>query len=475
MWINVKNFSQFLPLTLMLGFIFNAPACAQQNRMESAYHVELGDKLSFEKKFDTAALEYVKALLADVENRSAREKLGAVFSQTDLQTSKAVLQQQYFLELIDYVQFLFSRINSLLEDNDSLARMLSSYPGHEKISVKAVTLSENLKQENAQIASAHTAWGQRQAGWIAFNDLFVEQKNRLSKILNEVGELNRDLHARRWQIHSAQKNKHIGAQAGHWLDRIKDLEMTRIHKEEIITQQSKNIALLTDEINVMRQQFVNLQAKFNSTQQRIDDLGKDLAAATLEIYQRDQQLANKEQQVTKIKDELVELRERSVLMQRIIQEKELKNLTAENPLDYAARIQTLEQQFQELNQRYLVMEKNLADREREVARLRQELALRDDKIMMLKNAFNSKEQRIGELLGVVEIYKSKLGESKKVLDGLDHRLDQFQNRVDASSPESALEQRGKPVRFKSGVREYTLDDVIKQLSGDLPAMKVEKP
>lgn len=468
------------------GILNNDPAGAESVRAQSTYRVEFGKKLLADGKAQAAGQEFITALYLDPAYPAAKEQLELVIKNHPTELLKLSLQQQFFIELADYVHFLQDRLVSLIAENHSiLGRISPPSGGAVGADDKGTGFESKIRVLQRESDNLVPALPDADAGLVDLVDLLSQRKVRLLALVREAQALNDELQSSQTNFIRSQTRRTQGDRAQRLIEHIKDLQLSVARKEEIVTQQAKNITLLNEEINELRMQFAGMQKKFEGAQQRIDELTKNLAGSALEVYQRDARLAVKESELVNLRNEFSELRERSDLMHRIIQEKELKNIAQTEGQNNSTRIQALEQQFAELNQKYTALEQRLAQKEGEVARLGQEIELREAKIANLRNAFLNNERQVDELLGVVEIYKSKLGETMKVLDGVDIRLQHFDNErreedrdLRGYSPLPTPIETGNFKNFKptlplDSTTSVGLDEVLQQLSGDLQAIEHE--
>lgn len=131
------------------------------------------------------------------------------------------------------------------------------------------------------------------------------------------------------------------------------------------------IQLVRHELNNLYAQMQNLKDEVDSRNQRIDRLSNQLKTLSLDAFQKDRQLTEKFQNVQALRDELAEMESRFRFGQQIIENK---------------------------NEKIIALEKNLASL--------------DNSLTAFKKAFNqdiqTREKRMMELTGIIEIYQGKL-------------------------------------------------------------------
>jgi len=393
------------------GTLVCPPVSASPNRSQSAYQAEFGKKFLHEGKTQAALNAFARALVFDAGNQEARQLIQNLLTQADTRQSADYLRLQYFIETVDYVRFLGERIESNLAENRGIIKLFPASDFNDRND----SWERRFRSETPASLTADRGLAELIHRLNGLKSAYLE-------ILSQTDALNYQLRQQKNDFSRRRQNKQERSQTEKWIARIKDLELAAARKNQIIDQQAINIQLLADEIKIMRNQYALLQDKLSEIRISLNELTGDLAARTLEAFERGRVLADKEQELSAVREQLFESRQRTDLMQRIIQEKELQNIAAVPAGEYDQRLQDLAKQIQDLNTKYEMMQKSLLAKEEQLARLNDALAVKDTKIENLKSAYFLKERRVNELSGMLEIYKSKLDEKIKTIDAVDERI-----------------------------------------------------
>ena len=205
--------------------------------------------------------------------------------------------------------------------------------------------------------------------------------------------------------------------------------------------------------------------RLKQTDKRITELTRDLAGMSLEAYEKNKAIADRDEFIAELKNVLTDTKERLSLVQRIIQEKDkhvqkLKkqvsdlqtvvskeadpasiNILKNDMSDLQAKLQTqsessrsqialLEQKINDINAKYTELELLVKAKENEIFQLRETVIAKDNKIRNFNNIFTLKDNKLMELRGIVQIYKGKLTDTTSDLKSKEEKLIYLQTIID---------------------------------------------
>jgi hypothetical protein len=428
---------------------------ADESQHLSGYHSDYGIKLYNEQRVDLAVNEFVQALFYDSSNVTAKTYLRQAISRFFSEKRGEALQLLRLVDLVEYVDFLKSQSRSVSAGNEALLNFLKIH------NVTVPLLGQGITLPTFPIDDTAFETTLKKLDFPRFTALFMEQKQLWTEYLENLQAVSKELRQLKAKtiasLASSKNDEHVNAVAS----QIQDIKSQMREKDKMIRLQQEGLAYLREELLTARGNFEQIQKKFQETDKKITDVTHQLAGMSLERYQRDKLLADKEARVNELETVIRDNGERWNLSQRIMQEKEerirsLETQTLElqkngpstettaiaSPADAqtesnSQKILALEEQMQNLNDKYLLIEARLQAKDQEIAKLQETVAVKENRLTDFERAFVSKDNKLIELNGIVQIYKGKLEnaisslrEKEETLKRLEERL----NSVKESNP-----------------------------------------
>jgi hypothetical protein len=449
--------------TFLSGLLILMLACplafAYDASPGSISHLEKGVKLQNQSQLNPATQQYIKTLLNDTSNSQAKEKLQEIARDISDWSSAEKQSLLRFLELIEYINFLRDRQMYLENNNELLVQFI----------LEQVNDNEPIRQELNRIQkSLNTAQPQDAMGSLkslqSDNVLPINQLNEeLARIkkdflsyLEMLQDVNRQLRQEKGRVLKQQfSSRKPSFKTPIRREQIQDIRERLIEKDLFLKRQEENYSQLSQEMSSVHKQFQALQGQLQATDQKITDLTRELAGMSLAVFEKEKALADRENRMNVLAAELNEAQERLNLVQRIIHEKDDRIQTLEqevtsiqktsipsSPKDQDARdvgdikenmivmqeewrsqalansekIAVLEAKLQGLAEKYQKVAGVIQEKELEITQLKGNVSNREETISRLQKIFLSKDQKIVELNGIVEIYKSKLSDALATLE-----------------------------------------------------------
>ncbi len=445
----------FLVLAVML--CFSNVVAASDPRFLSAYHAEYGVKLYNDGKINFSIERFIKALLLDSENVTAKDFLRKISQQGSSVLADRSVKISRLVDQIEYYNFLNLRCQSLISENSRLLTFI------DKNLAKVPSLGQKVDAIKSAQADNPGIWPS--VGKVGFeNDdtkdinideiimNFGQQKELLLSQIRFWEEQNNQLRLLRRSLLAGANSQNSVVVADKLKSEMVEIKNRAQEKDELLATQNQNIEYFQSELSNVRENFNLLQERFKSTDSKISDLTKKIAEMSMVILEKDKILDEKDLYAAKLQREMNEATEKLNLVQRIIQEKDdrisslekeaaqiSKNINSqagsvdpqiaelktdlklfeeqfkaqmEKSRDY---IIDLRMQFVNLTQKYEVLVENMYAKDFLISALEGDLIKKDSVIEQYRDAFLITNQKANELLGMVDIYRSKLIEANRKL------------------------------------------------------------
>ena len=478
----------FVAITLIHVFAAQ-PVFAETPQYFSKYHSDYGSRLYKEGKLDLAVEQFVKSLLADSANRVAKETLKDILKNQDNKLKQDRLTLFRFVEMIDYSEFLKSRIEHLTESNDLLTRFILEHGDFDESLLDTaktikVEIDDRAKSFDVEPGIIRPDEMGDDMKLTRMNKMFDQQKVRLTEELNYLQNINNQVRSIKIEVVNNLRELRKQELIDHFENQIDSIENKLADRDSKLHEQNKELASVNVDLQSVQGEFKDLQNKFDATEEKVAGLTKDLADMAMQAYEKDQQLANKEERLRSVETELMDSHEKMNLVQRIIQEKddqllsmeeeviELhnsikedrepeykhnytfgKNASTQNLKKNTEKMVLLERQFDVLNKKYI----NLADRlelqDGQLSQLRRNIQLKNDKIVKFKREKDrevfllrktiadknadiahlnrnvySRDEQLLQLSNIVDIYKTKLQKTMAVLAEKSDKLEHLEQQ-----------------------------------------------
>ncbi len=337
---------------------------------------------------DLVVARFVNALLADSSNTTAKKYLKRIAKSDAVRTKRQELSLLRFIELIDFSDSLKSRIKYLQTTNTRFMEFIL------KDGKSDESIMKSARSIQARIPDAINSYRKRPA---------ILRRVQTLKTLN-ITKLNQAL---------VREKRGLMRQ----LDMLRNIH-TQLRPIKIKAAKNLIVSKKQKFPNRFTQQIDEIKLKLVETDRRVGELTGELAKMSLELYEKNNLLRDKDSRITLFEDNLVDARERLNLVQRIIKEKDkdihiLEKKIADPqsgimPQANLARIQSLEQQFQDLNEKHSRMEKLLAKKDSTISQLKETVSSKNRKILISRKASLLKSRGLVQLDGIVQIYRGRL-------------------------------------------------------------------
>lgn len=368
-----------------------------------------GEKLFTEEKPGLAISRFVHALLIDPSDPIARKYLKKIAKTDDTQIKRQGLYLLRFVELSDFSRFLRSRIKYLDDSNAMLVNLILKTEKSDHAIIRAVqSIQSDIRGMKSSPGMGTDIWSHRDFTSLKFQGDPAKG-----------GPKGDSARAKRVPIWNPDPSPAE-------ID-LKKLNENMIARKQKLMGHLASLRYINAQLRPLRIKVIrNIRAlKRKESSQRIAELTGGLAKISLELYEKSKLLGDKAQHVAMIKDNLADAHERLNLGQRIIQEKDEHIVVLEEEIaslqsvameegfparsgSNLARIQSLEQQFQSLNKKYLRVEEKIKERDSLISQLKKTVVLKNKKIVAIKTVSLSSDRKVTQLNGIVQIYRGKL-------------------------------------------------------------------
>jgi chromosome segregation ATPase len=449
--------------------ILSTPARAEDPRFLSSYHSEYGLKLLNESKYDLAVERFARAFLLDPQSKTAKESLQKIAGEQSYSGSKG-LKILRFIDQVEYIDFLTSRYQGLVEENGRLLQYLQD--------------NQNLAKDTALLEKFNAVEGQIKAkpsalprvGLIGFagdeaksmdlNALISQLAQERTDLAKEVGfweDQNNQLRSLRKTVLFANSAENPAVAAEKYKSQLDEVADRVKDKDELLSVQQQNIEYFKTELAAVRSDFTSLQDKFKNTDVKISELTNKIAGMSAEIFEKNKIIIEKEDLAASLQKDLGVANEKINLVQRIIQEKDDRISALEkematvqtsaastgHPADSQVlkvqsdlkdfevqfkeqmeksreRIVSLEVQYADLTTKYEALLQDTQAKDAQVAALKNTVTQKNVLANQYKDAFLQTDEKANQLIGMIEIYRGKLSEVKQHLSSKEDELRQLQ-------------------------------------------------
>ncbi len=494
---NYKIIARMVFVLFCFVVSFSKTVLADDPHFLSAYHSEYGLKLYNDGKIDFATERFVKALLLDPQNATAKEFLRKISDQSSLRATPESLKTLRFIDQIEYFNFLDLRYRSLTAENSRLLEFVRNN------FAKDPTLSQQLNAiESAQTDHPVALPSVGIVGFetdenkaINMDEILANIGRQKEFLLSQISfweEQNNQLRVLRRSI-VAQGNAQAPVVIADKLkSQLSELENRTVQKDNLLATQNQNIEYFQSELSNVRENFSQLQERFKSTDLKISELTKKLAEMSMVILEKDKNLKEKDTYAAKLQQQISEANEKMNLVQRIIQEKDDRIALLEKEMSQISinvnaqssssnpevvqlkkdfklfqeqfklqmersreRIIGLEMQFVDLTEKYQALVLDIQTKDFQISLLKGDLNKKDVSINQYREAFLSTNEKANELIGMVDIYRAKLLETKETLLLKEKELNQLKGQIVQEAPDIHSQQDSNQNKSSSDAFDLT--------------------
>lgn len=426
-------------ITVLLSCVILSTATVHADQIRSiaagsakggAGRLQDGERFYEQRKDLKAADRFVRALLLDPASQRARERLEELIKGSTVLTHHQRLQLQRFVDLIDYHQFLLNRIDGLLDDSRRYSMQIRHLLTSRQF---PVDVAKTIDQAD-QIANAAR---QCRRIWISEDIPPVLSMDTIFEKLDMTIQRLEQQHQKLTKVCAQLRQQHLAARKHPPIPVIRSAaaQGSSSSPRQPLTGRQKRIQDFRVELKTVKREFEGLQKKLEETNARVGELTNNLAALSLELFEKEKVIADKDSQMFQLGEQLQETRERMTLVQRIIQEKDQQiqalqadirhlqmhaespgnpdlpplNTTMSGPGDFD-QLAAMERQLKELSDKYNFLVDKIQERDLAIAQLRGTVAEKNEQIDLVHQAVKTQEEEIGLLNGIVQIYQGRLGD-----------------------------------------------------------------
>lgn len=321
---------------------------------------------------------------------------------------------------------------------------------------------------------------------VDLDDLVLSLTKERQPIIREIGfwkSQNDQLRELRRVILSRNRRTTTDLVANNYKSQLDEIQDRMNQKNDLLAIQQQNIQYFQVELLSVRESFDQLQERFKNTDLKISELTKQIADMSMEAFEKDKVLAQRDDYAAELQQKVNEANEKMNLVQRIIREKDERIVSLEKEMsriqrmvnsgDISAtkeiarfksdfkefesqfklqmeksrdRIIGLEIQLADLSQKHQFLLTDIQMKNSQIALLTANLEKRSIAAVQYREAFLTTNQEVNKLIGMVDIYRTKLVEAKQNLISKEaelHRLNEQKSKAGPSihlSKESVLEQ-----------------------------------
>lgn len=449
-----------VPAALVLIFcicLISSKAYSDDPRFLSAYHSEYGLKLYHDGKMDLAADRFTKALLLDPHNETAKNSLQKIAKENSTVIGTRSLKILRFIDQIEYFTFLNDRFRNLISANSRLLDFFSNNSSNDpNLTLKIQTLkTQQDVHPNALPQVGVVGFAEYDTQDLGLDEIIValsRDRQALIKEINFWEEQNSELRNLKSKILGKGAVEATAAIATKYRNEFEIAQGNIVEKDKLLTAQHESIEYFQAQLSGVRENYNSLTEKFQNTDAKIAELTKKLAAMSMEVFEKNKILADKDSRAADLEKEILDAHEKMSLVQRIIQEKDERIASLEKEMtqlqvavsksgassdqnvaqmktdmdDFKAqfksqmaksreRIIGLEIQFLDITHKYQALAHDVHIKDTQIAALRSTVQNKDVAINQYRDAFLSTDKKANELIGMVEIYRGKLSETKQSL------------------------------------------------------------
>ncbi|MCB9771725.1 MAG: hypothetical protein H6754_04185 [Candidatus Omnitrophica bacterium] len=446
------------PIALVLIFcvcLISSKAFADDPRFLSAYHSEYGLKLYHDGKMDLAADRFTKALLLDPHNDVAKDSLQKIAKENSAVIGTRSLKILRFIDQIEYFTFLNDRFQNLISANNRLLDfVLNNSTNDPSLTVQIQTLKTQQNfHPNTLPQVGVLGFAEYDTQNLGLDEIIIALSRDRQAVIKEINfweEQNSQLRNIKRKILDKGATEAATAIATKYKNEFELAQGSIAEKDKLLTAQHESIEYFQNQLSAVRENYNTLTEKFQSTDVKIAELTQKLAAMSMEVFEKNKILAEKDHRAADLEKEILDAHEKMSLVQRIIQEKDERIASLEKEMmqlqvavsnggalsdqnvaqmkadmdDFKTqfkaqmeksrdRIIGLEIQFVDITQKYQALAHDVQVKDTQIAALKSTVQKKDVAINQYRDAFLSTDKKANELIGMVEIYRGKLSETKQ--------------------------------------------------------------
>jgi len=356
-------------------------------------------------------------------------------------------------DLIEYLVFLDSRVQFLRKNNALLESFLKKTAQKEKRIQVALS---RLQKDEKDLFEKRLPDGLSDFGMVRridIDNVYQALKDTESFLMTRVKQLqviNNGLRSLKMEALSFKRGEARWSGHQDYQGRLEDMSKALTKKDDMIVAQDRDIQNLKTQYDEVRLGLDMFRDRLQETNKKIDDLVDQMASTSLNLYQKQQEVADKQETVMELDQALDETRERLRLVQHIIQEKDghIQNLEEEvlqlqsqgengqeqtallafkNEFDSVVqdlrsqigqsqdKIKRLEKKFQTVALEKAQLESDMMKQGFMLSLLERQIEQKDGMVADLEKGFRLRTEKMFELKGVVRIYQLKLQEYRAML------------------------------------------------------------
>ena len=472
----------------------------------SSYHNDYGIQLFEREKLNLAADRFLRSLLLNPTNDTAKEYLKKII-QKDFSMEKYTRNQLLrFLNLIEYYQFLHARIDAVYINNQKfLSFILRDSLENKDIRQIARSLQDEFTKEACQkrtfLLRFDTQILNGDVDLTSVNQEISDKRENMNAFLDYLQEVNTRLRALKLRVVKKKHARTMILKNYALKEKLNKVQSQMKQKEEMLSQQEKNNFDFHEQLTAVQMDYEFLQAKRADTDKYIVDLKRDMAGMSLELFEKNKIIDDQKEQISTLETAFLEARERFNLVQRIIQEKDarisvletemkinsesvassvdsdidsLHDLKAEleelqvdlerQSVSSFEKIVALEQKVYALTEKHVATQKEVVQKNYQIKGLKEIVSKNATKLLKYKKVFSSKDQKLMELNGIVEIYQGKLADVYSALKERNYELRSLEQKMDnllhLGNPEERQPQKDSVEPTQADEIELLTDSVV---------------
>ncbi len=292
---NLKITVRTLFVLCAISLTFCRVLWAQDPHFLSAYHSEYGLKLYNDGKVDFAIERFVKALLLDPENKTAKDSLRKISEEIVPSSNSRVLEIARFIDQIEYFNFLDLRYQSLTTENSRLFEFVrKNFPKDPTLAQKVQTIESRQADRSVVLPSVgELGFASDDNKKTNLPDVILNLSRQRQLLLEQISfweEQNNDLRLVRRSILAQGSTENPLVVANKLKSQLSEVENRTAQKDDLLATQHQNIEYFQSELSSVRDNFNQLQERFKTTDLKIGELNKKLTEMSAKIHDTEQQL-----------------------------------------------------------------------------------------------------------------------------------------------------------------------------------------
>ncbi len=414
-------------LTIVFLFAVSSPVIASETPeiLTQRLHAQGVEDYS-NQKTASAVRAFVRVLLIQPDHRESLALLEQMSRDAHLLDESRRRQIERFLGLIDYLRFTQDYIRRTYAENLDLVDYIRQQAPQTDLEqrlngLKPLQTLNNLYEIQTALPGE---WPATSFHLPQINGRLTALKNERVALLKKMQEINTQLWDMKQRVilESAQSRQVNLTTA--FTNKIQRLQQQLTLQQQQLQRQDRALQILTNQFQTTRQDYADMQKRFLKSSRHANSLTQQLADMSLELFERDRDLADQVHQGELLKEELMDYKQRASLTRRIMHEKDqrIKTLTAgasaqpdtEPSADAARpdRLRAMEREIHQLRHHYELAARNLKKQDQHIHELKQTLFERDRTIAQMQQVFMAQDRKLSEMAGMLKIYKIKLSRSE---------------------------------------------------------------